>query len=483
MPVLKTFCVLISLLFLTPVAQAAPVPAGDPLVREIRQLVEDYHVDKNYLPDLSTQTTVTGLLAALEDPYTKYLPPAEFARLLESLNPEYAGIGVVIFQSGETIIIDHVFPATPAANAGLKSGDQVLAVDTVSVQGLTLDEVASKIRGPADSILTLTITPAGGTAPRSLSLTRREIILPQVEGKLLAPELGYIRIYGFGDRAGTEFAATYQELRQAGMTKLVLDLRGNTGGMVTAAEDIGDTLLPTGPLYHLVDAEAEKTALTSGDEQPLPMAILVNHDTASAAELLAGALRDNAHAILIGTPTYGKGSVQSLIPLQAGGVLKLTTARYFTPGWQPVDQVGLQPEEPVTYPSLQLIRAKAALDPTAIRELHFSLNEPVTWVNGEKILLADRPILREDRAYLPIRFLAEALGLTVTYQETAQQAVISGNNRQLTLSLAQTGGETTRLPLINDRLYAPVRQIAEQLGLDLSFQENARTVTLNVPRR
>ncbi|KAB2954638.1 PDZ domain-containing protein [Heliorestis acidaminivorans] len=448
--------------------------SDESLLIEIRKLLKNHHIDQPNSKILELES-IEEILEALGDPYTSYLTPQEEQALLDSLNLNYAGIGMVITQVDNYPAVERVFPNSPAEKSGIGKGDKILQVDELPTEGLSTDVVASKVRGPEGTKVTMKLMNALTGEPYVLELTRQRISIPQAEGEIIGNSTGYLRLYSFGEKAGEEFAKVYNKLRAEGMDRLLLDLRGNGGGSMTAAELIGDFLLPEGPLYHLVYHNGSKSTYhTEGSESLLPMVILIDEHTASAAELLSAALKERSHALLIGANSYGKGSVQSLFPLDAGGVLKVTIARYQSPQGITIDQIGLTPDLSIGTRSLQLIRAKEILEPPQTRELRLYLDRQEAILSGEKFVIEQKPMVQENRAYLPLRFIVEALGGVVEYEEVTREALLTYGNKKIPLSLHS-------LVIVDDRTFAPVRMISEQLGYIVEYNEESREILLASP--
>ncbi|MZP28153.1 PDZ domain-containing protein [Heliobacterium undosum] len=461
----------------------------DPKLAEVRRLISDYYVDEP-ASEVFQKNTIKDTIKALKDKHSVYLDEKEYEQLLESVNLNYFGVGMVIAPGAEYPVVEKTFPDSPAEKAGIKSGDAITGINGESTHDVSVDHLAGKVRGPEGTTVKLTFKPAKSEEERTVELKRKRIDLPQVEGKMLEGTIGYIHLSTFGDRTGKEFKATYEKLQASGMKQLIIDLRGNGGGEVIAAEDVADFLLPEGPLYHMVGRKLPKEAFTTtGKETPIPMVVLVDDGSASASELLAAALRERAKAVLIGTKTYGKGSVQTLFDLKAGGVLKLTIARYTTAMDRPVDKVGLTPNQMVGYEPLQLIRAKNALSPDRSKQLRLTLDQPEAWVSDEPVPLDSPPFLKDDHTYLPLRFLGEALGGTVEYRELDRRATITVDGKSLDFPLdggevrlnQQPSADIEPLPVVDDRVLVPVRLLSEELGFRVEYYDKSKEVRITQP--
>jgi carboxyl-terminal processing protease len=293
-----------------------------------------------------TETALTGLMNSVEDPYTVYLSPKEMQGLSESLSGgNFGGIGVYIYQLRTGEIVVQPIQGMPASRAGLKPGEVVDTVDGKTVRGLTLDRVEELIRGNAGSQVVLTTHPYKQQGEHRYTITREIIHVPTVSQKM-EDGYDYIRLSDFGETSAEEVRKALLAGESAHAKGYILDLRDNGGGLLKAAVDISSYFVPQGVIVstvdrdgHATDAEALGDAL--GNVQPL--VILVNKYTASASEITAGALQDYHLATLIGTKTFGKGVVQSIYPMEDGGALKITTARYLTPAGRDIQHKGIVP--------------------------------------------------------------------------------------------------------------------------------------------
>ena len=329
-----------------PVAQAASAAPAHPfaaLRAAYTLLLKDYagHVT----PGALMRGALRGMLAAAGDPFTTYLPPAQAMALSQSLNG-FDGIGVVIAPVSQGAVIQSVFLGSPAQKAGLRSGDLIESVAGHSVAGRSTATVASWVRGPVGSPVTLKVQVPGKAQPETLTLRRIAIVQPTVFGSSPAPGIGLIRITRFGVGTVSGFDAAYQKLRQqpGGLRGLVLDLRNNPGGYVNAALRIADQLAPAGPLLKVVAAHGQVTTYTAPAHAAAPpVVILVNGMTASAAEILAGTLQYRGAAELVGSRTYGKGSIQEMFTLPGGQRVKITVAMDELPNGRSWEHVGLNP--------------------------------------------------------------------------------------------------------------------------------------------
>ena len=348
---------------LTPGTPSDETSLFQPFWDTYRAVTERYaggDVDRKAL----VEGAIKGLIGALEDPYSTYLTSEEFKRSLEGLSGQFEGIGATIGtvdKDGASSSCSDLGPDcrmaivaplkdSPAERAGLKAGDVITAIDGRPVDGSTLDEARGKVRGPKGTTLVLTIE-RGTAAPRDIAIVRAVIVNPEVATETLADgDVGYIKLSGFSDHASEQFQEAVKADVDAGRTKVILDLRGNPGGYVTAARDIASQFLPDGPIFWQEDADGslvETLAKPGGaaTDPGIQLVVLVDGGSASASEIVAGALHDRGRATLIGTKTFGKGTVQQWTQLEDDrGGFRLTIAKWLTPDKTWVHGTGIEPD-------------------------------------------------------------------------------------------------------------------------------------------
>lgn len=312
-------------------------------------------VEDNFIGELPTAQQMTygaarGAISLLNDPYTVFIEPVVRDQERESLQGTFGGIGATLSrpEEGAEVLLEPI-PGNPAEVAGILFGDVLLAVDGQTVTtDLTMRQVSEMIRGEKGTAVTLTVRHPGETESTDIEIIRDDILIPSVSYRLLEERIGYIQLTRFSGESSNEIAGALEDLLEQGATAFVLDLRQNGGGLLDAAVDVANHFLPEVPiLYQQSKNEGEKlfesTNSTIAPEEPL--VVLVNNGTASAAEILAGALQDHERAKLVGnSQTFGKGSVQLVYDLQDGSSVHVTSARWFTPNRNQIDQQGLQPD-------------------------------------------------------------------------------------------------------------------------------------------
>ncbi len=325
----------------------APAPLDEVLLRVRTDYVDDVPAEP------LVQAAAQGLLGSL-DRHSAYLDPQAWAERQAEAAGEYAGVGVEVIADEEGLRVARVYPDSPAQRAGLRAADRLLQIDDLVVGSSSAALATRALRGPAGSWLRLKVQRPGVAEPQDFQLQRAEVHIATVSWQKLPSRLGYVRIHQFSADTATEFARALRAVTQGGPEAplgVLVDLRDNPGGVLDAAVAVADSLLEQGVIVtadgRRADAAYRADAAAGDLLSGLPVAVLVNGATASAAEIVAAAWRDHRRATLLGVTTFGKGSVQTLLPLGNGGGLKLTTARYRTPRGESLSERGLQPDLPL----------------------------------------------------------------------------------------------------------------------------------------
>jgi carboxyl-terminal processing protease len=292
-----------------------------------------------------------GIVASLDDPYSKYLSKKQWQELKLQLNAEFGGIGVyVVEMEGGKLAIVSPIKGTPAAREGLKNGDIISKINGESAIGMSQDDAVHLMRGDPGTQLELSVFRPDDGKEHDFKIVREIINVPSVEEKIISEEplLGYIKLNQFHARSAQEIAKSLNNLEDKKIMGLILDLRDNGGGDFDAALAIANIFLDNKEVVSVKDAKGKETVHNArGGSYNAPLIVLVNKNSASASEILAGALQDNERAVLVGEKTYGKGLVQTVYPLRDGGALKLTTQKYFTPKGTDINQIGINPDHAV----------------------------------------------------------------------------------------------------------------------------------------
>jgi carboxyl-terminal processing protease len=380
-----------------PGTPASDEKAFDPFWNTYHTIVDRYAggpVDKTKL----IEGAIKGMIAALDDPYSSYLTAEEFQATLQGISGQFEGIGAEIGTQNATgattdcatlgpdcrLVVISPIDGSPAQKAGVKAGDIVLMVDGSSVDGLTVDGARDRIRGKKGTEVVLTVSRKGVADPIKLAITRDVIVQKEVVTKDLAGgTIGYIDLTGFSDNSATSLHAALAADVAKGDKKLILDLRGNPGGFVTAARSVASEFIGSGTIFWQEDAQGNKTPTDAkpggaATDPSIKLVLLIDKGSASASEIVAGALRDTHRATLVGETTFGKGTVQEWTPLEGAGGFKLTVAKWLTPDREWIHHKGINPDVAVTVPAnlpagqdpvldkaVQILSTSAALDRAA----------------------------------------------------------------------------------------------------------------------
>lgn len=320
-------------------------------IRQIEEMLDTYYVE-DYDKELAEELMYTGLVAGVGDPYTYYLSADSLAEQVEKNSGHFVGIGVEIYAGDDGyIVVSSVTPGGPAEAAGILAEDKITEVDGESITGKTAADVSALVKGEEGTDVTLTIFRESTGEVLEKTVTRQDIQVKTVSWRMMDDNIGYISITNFRENTYSQFKEALDTLEAEGMEKLVLDLRNNTGGLVKSAHEIGEELLPEGIMVYTMDKEGNREDTLCDDVyNDVPMVVLVNGNSASAAEILAGAIQDTGRGELIGTTTFGKGLVQRLFTLPDGSGLNVTIQKYYTPNGTSIHGVGITPDYEVELP-------------------------------------------------------------------------------------------------------------------------------------
>jgi carboxyl-terminal processing protease len=310
-------------------------------------------VERNYVepvkPNQLINGAINGMLETL-DPHSSYMPPEVFKEMQTETRGSFGGIGFEITVRDKVLTVVAPIEDTPASRAGIQSGDVILRIDGKSTKDMNLMDAVKLMRGPQGTQVTITIMRQGFTEPKDLTLTRATIPIRSIRSKILEPGYGYIKISQFIEKTlpDMEAALNNMESQEGNLKGLILDLRNNPGGLLEQAVKVSDLFLDSGMIVYTEGrVEGQKMKFFAQKKEKLreyPMIVLVNGGSASASEIVAGALQDHGRAVVLGTQTFGKGSVQTIIPLEDGSAVRLTTARYFTPNGRSIQAQGIAPD-------------------------------------------------------------------------------------------------------------------------------------------
>ncbi len=321
-------------------------------------LVDGHYLDRTKAADM-VNGAIKGVVDSLGDPYSTYMPPRMYKELKEQIQGSFGGIGILVGQSKDQLAVIKPIKDTPAYERGIKAGDLILKINGRDTKGMDTETAVNLMRGPVGSEVILTIYRKSDKKMHDFKITREIIKVPTVEGRILPDsEIAYLGIFQFTSNTDAELDKTLKELgvslkdpAGSGVKGIILDLRGNPGGELEAAVRVADFFIPEGPIVY-IEYRSEKEEIYKADNKflKLPLVVLVDGNSASASEIVAGAVKDTKAGTLVGARTFGKGVVQSLYELQNDAGLKLTTGKYLTPLKHDIHKKGIEPDVPVEQP-------------------------------------------------------------------------------------------------------------------------------------
>ncbi|SDC45577.1 carboxyl-terminal processing protease [Paenibacillus sp. UNCCL117] len=423
-----------------PAAAAALTVGGNPAERakEVLEKLESQHVsapDAKKLSDVAIQ----AMIESLGDPYTQYFTPEELTEFENAVANRYVGIGVRVSQQPDGVYIAEVFDG-PAREAGIRVGDVIVKVGEQSVVGAPLGEATSLIMGEPGTEVKLRLVRDGAELEKTVK--RQQIQVPVVTGKRFEGGVAYVRVTSFSSDADEQVAALLEYFKSQGEIKgLIVDLRDNPGGLLDTAKEMARLFVKEGTLIHTKNRNGldEPVTFSGGEVQPFPVYMMVNGSSASASEVLTGALQDYKAAIAIGTKTYGKGSVQNVIPLDQGGALKVTVEEYLTPHQRPVNRVGLEPD--IAVEGGQVPELLTALRTAGVGSFSLELRRINLTVNGHAVEDSFRVLREGGQTYVPARVLAAVLGAKVAWDAVTSSAKLQSQDGSIVYAPSGTGSK------------------------------------------
>ncbi|MFC5987647.1 S41 family peptidase [Marinicrinis lubricantis] len=391
---------------------------------EIYNTLIDAHYEKPSEEEL-LQGAIQGMLDVIHDPYTNYMSPSAYEDFKNGINLEYAGIGVrfTYAEDESGLIVDEVFTGSPAEESGILNGDIVVQVDQTPVTPDNIRTITSQIRGEAGTEVTLLLVREGEQLQKKVA--RKAIELPEVTTEDMGNGIAYIQIVTFGERTTEEFLAAYHQAEAANAKGLILDLRGNSGGYVLSALEIADHFLKKGELLVLHNSEGGEDVYVADElGTDIPLVVLIDRNTASASEMLAGALKTNGRATLVGETSFGKGTMQTAFELSNGGTLKVSVDNWLLPDRSNIHDIGLLPDIYLQRSEAVVNAAVQQLLPDRKQTLELSLKEQ-TGVLNENIFLTGVPAIHKDSQsgeyYVPMRYVMESFGTEVVWNNETKR--------------------------------------------------------------
>ena len=365
-----------------PVCRMIPwnrMPFEIPLSRTAKVEIMESYLDKYYVEEydetLVEEMLYSGMAAGVGDRYTYYMPEENLDQYLENANGNFGGVGIEVFttQDGE-VKVSRVMEGQPAEQAGMLEGDVIVGVDGEDMRGKMLSDVAAKIRGEAGTKVTIEVYRQNIDKTVEMTVERAVVEMESVDSRMINGRIGYIALSGFKENTPEQFKEALGTLQEKGMQGLILDLRDNPGGLVKAVYQIGEELLPEGTMVYTLDKKENRNDLEcDGEYLDIPLVVLVNENSASASEILAGAVKDTGRGKLVGMQTFGKGLVQRLFTMPDGSGLNVTIQKYYTPSGTSIHGVGVAPDEVVQLPEKYLTAALTAIPETEDTQLQKAL--------------------------------------------------------------------------------------------------------------
>jgi carboxyl-terminal processing protease len=342
-----------------------------------------YLIQTNYVEDVDIQEVIyggiNGMLKTL-DPHSSFMPPDMYQEMQVETRGNFGGLGIQIAIKDDQLTVIAPIDDTPAFRAGILAGDQIVKIEELPTKDMTLMEAVKLLRGPKGTQVTISIMRESFDKPKEFTITRDIIELDSSSHRMLVDNIGYIRLRQFQEDSSDEVEESLRELEEQNVEALILDLRSNPGGLLNAAVEVSDKFLEKGKLIVYTEGRKKNQDMRFVAHQEFthpnyPMVILVNHGSASASEIVAGALQDHSRAVIVGTQTYGKGSVQSVIPLSDNSGLRLTTAKYFTPSGRTIHEKGITPDIIIPFDPATVAAPKPAEEDEAAAETETETEE------------------------------------------------------------------------------------------------------------
>ena len=314
---------------------------------EVLSIIKGHYVDKSVAPNKLITGAIRGMVRTL-DPHSSYFTPKEYKAFQTIATGEFGGLGMIVTLKNGILTVVSPIEGTPAMQAGIKPKDKVIKIDGKNTPGMTLNKAVQLLRGKPGTSVQLTILRKGIHKPVVVKITRQIIHIKSVKSRMLEDKIGYIKILQFQENTGRDTERALKKLKSKGAEDLILDLRNNPGGLLDEAVKVSDLFLKRGIIVSMRGRNPKDVTIfrahNDGDEPTGNLIVLINGGSASASEIVTGALKDDKRAIIMGERSFGKGSVQTLFPLSNGGALKLTTAKYYTPNGKSIQAIGITPD-------------------------------------------------------------------------------------------------------------------------------------------
>jgi carboxyl-terminal processing protease len=439
------------------------------LIQEIYDKLHEHHVSNPSREQLM-KGAINGLLRSLDDPYTSYLTEDEYNRFINSIDGSYIGIGIYIELTTEGVIVQGIIPDGPAEMSGLQNGDLITHVDGMRLTGDSIEEATMAIIGEEGTEVEIKVVRKGIDIEEVLefTMTRQKFTLPHIDHSLLDDNVGYLKLHRFGTKSYSLVKEALGDLESQGMESLVLDLRGNPGGLLYSAIEISKLFVESGVVFHARNNTERLMpySIKDGKNFTKPLVILMDRGSASASEILAGFLQESIGATVIGQQSFGKGTVQRLVDLESGGVLKITVEEYFTPSKKQVNDRGITPDIKVENSELQLSKAHGFLNG---KDELWITDEGEILLNGIEDKINHRKLLvKNGKSYISIRLLSEWYNGDIEWNMEAQSIQLDFSGKGVTINK-----NDPTLYMEAGKSYILLDKLLDKLPFVLEQRENA----------
>ncbi len=325
------------------------------LIRKVLELVKSDYVEENLDEQKLIYGAIEGMLKKLDDPYTRFMEPKIYKEMQVETQGEFGGLGIVISIKDRMLTVVSPIDDTPAARAGIMAGDMIIKIDGKDVIDIALHDAVKLLRGPVGTKIIITIIREGSRDSKDYEIERQIIKLPSVKYWVIEPNIGFIRLTQFIQTSSEDLEKAMIDLEKNGAKSIILDLRNNPGGLLTSAVEVGRKFIPKGDIVSIKGRDGEENTYSSFFKYhpTIPLIVLINEGSASASEIVAGAIKDNRRGLLVGKKSFGKGSVQTVITLNDGSAMALTTALYYTPSGVNIHKSGIVPDIEVDLPRME----------------------------------------------------------------------------------------------------------------------------------
>lgn len=472
---LLVFIVLVAVVFSCTGATAAPNSGEDQILSEVKDYLRLFYVDPLTVEQLSSDN-LESLILGLKDPYTAYLGPQDYQEFLGFLQGNLSGVGLRLVMDGDHVVVTSTIPGSPGERSGILAGEKILAVDGHPVAGKSLEQVTFLIRGQPGTTVTLTVLGKQNLS-RQIRITRETVQVPSCECKIIPGGIAYIRLYDFNTDTAREVREALNQVAPNSKA-VMLDLCGNPGGLLDAAVDVASLFIDSGPIVKLTERDGiTKTLNAKGDTAVgLPLVVLVDRWSASASEIVAGAIKDRGVGLVVGETTYGKGSVQTVLELSNGGALKLTVARYLTPQGKAVDKKGIEPDYWISSHADQQAYATGLLnrDASRLHDVQLSPGLKAVTLEGQTREMVAAPRMLGSKVFVPLEFFSQVMGARAEYDKARQTVFLWYGSNRLSLEVGKSGPMG---PIVEgSQVWVPLRLVAENLGGTVSWDNTGDPV-------